>query len=81
MAVFEKVKDVVVEELGVSEDQVTPEANFTEDLGADSLHLVEVILRLEEVFEIEIPDEDAEKVNTVADAVQYVEEKLGQKGV
>jgi len=78
MAVFEKVKDVVVEELQVGEDQVTPEAHFTEDLGADSLHIVEIVLRLEEVFDIEIPDEDAEKIQTVADAVAYIEGKTSK---
>lgn len=80
MAVFDKVKDVVVEELSVAEDEVTPEASFVEDLGADSLDVVELVMRLEEEFEIEIPDEDAEKIATVADAVKYIEEKTRNKG-
>ncbi|HQK94679.1 MAG TPA: acyl carrier protein [Armatimonadota bacterium] len=80
MAVFDKVKDVVVEELSVAEDEVTPEASFVEDLGADSLDVVELVMRLEEEFEIEIPDEDAEKIATVADAVKYIEEKTRSKG-
>jgi len=77
MAIFDKVKDVVVEELSVGEDEVTPEASFVDDLRADSLDVVELVMRLEEVFQIEIPDEDAEKIVTVADAVNYIEDKKG----
>jgi len=76
LAVFDKVKEVIVDELSVAEDEVTPDAHFTEDLGADSLDVVELVMRLEEVFDIEIPDEDAEKIQTVAEAVAYIENKL-----
>lgn len=74
-SVAEKVKKIVVEQLGVSEDQVTPEAKFIEDLGADSLDQVELVMALEEEFGSEIPDEDAEKLTTVGDAIKYVEAK------
>jgi len=74
-AVAEKVKKIVVEQLGVSEDQVTPEAKFIEDLGADSLDQVELVMALEEEFGADIPDEDAEKLTTVGDAIKYVEGK------
>jgi len=77
MSTFEKVKKVVVEQLDVSEDEVTPQASFVEDLGADSLDVVELIMGLEEEFDIEIPDEDAEKIATVQDAVSYIESKQG----
>ena len=73
--VAEKVKKIVVEQLGVSEDQVTPEAKFIEDLGADSLDQVELVMALEEEFGSDIPDEDAEKLTTVGDAINYVESK------
>ncbi|MCH5186506.1 MAG: acyl carrier protein [Oscillospiraceae bacterium] len=69
---FEKVKTIVVDQLGVSEDDVTMEASFVDDLGADSLDVVELIMALEEEFDIEIPDTDAEKISTVADVVEYV---------
>lgn len=75
MPTFDRVKKVVVEQLDVSEDEVTPEASFVDDLGADSLDVVELVMGLEEEFDIEIPDEDAEKITTVADAVKYIEEK------
>lgn len=78
MSTFERVKAVIADELEVSEDEVTENASFTEDLGADSLDLVELVMRLEEEFEVEIPDEDAEKIRTVHDALTYIEEK--QKG-
>ena len=73
--VADKVKKIVVEQLGVSEDQVTPEAKFIEDLGADSLDQVELVMALEEAFGSDIPDEDAEKLTTVGDAIAYVESK------
>ena len=73
--VAEKVKSIVVKQLDVSEDQVTPEAKFIEDLGADSLDQVELIMALEEEFGADIPDEDAEKLQTVGDAISYVEAK------
>ena len=74
-SVADKVKKIVVEQLGVSEDQVTPEAKFIEDLGADSLDQVELVMALEEECGSEIPDEDAEKLTTVGDAIKYVEGK------
>jgi acyl carrier protein len=70
----EKIKEIIVEQLGVSAEQVKPEARFIDDLGADSLDTVELIMALEEEFEIEIPDEDAEKMVTVGDAVNYLKE-------
>ncbi len=72
MAIEEKVKQIVVEQLGVDEDQVTEEAAFMDDLGADSLDTVELVMALEEEFDIEISDEDAEKIQTVQDAVAYI---------
>lgn len=72
--VFEKVKEIVVEQLGVDEEEVTMEASFVDDLGADSLDIVELIMAFEEAFETEIPDEDAEKISTVGDAVKYIKE-------
>ena len=71
----EKVKDIIVEQLGVNPEQVTPQASFIEDLGADSLDIVELVMAFEEAFELEIPDEDAEKIHTVGDAVTYIEGK------
>ena len=75
MSTFERVKKVIVEQLDVSEDEVTPEASFVDDLGADSLDVVELVMGLEEEFDIEIPDEDAEKIQRVQDAVKYIDEK------
>lgn len=74
----EKVKDIIVEQLGVDAGQVTPEAKFVEDLGADSLDTVELVMAFEEEFGIEVPDEDAEKLQTVGDVLRYVEAR--QKG-
>ena len=73
--IADKVKKIVVEQLGVSEDQVTPEAKFIEDLGADSLDQVELVMALEEEFNADIPDEEAEKLTTVGDAIAYIESK------
>ncbi|MBO7329871.1 MAG: acyl carrier protein [Lentisphaeria bacterium] len=73
--IADKVKSIVVDQLGVAEDQVTPEAKFVEDLGADSLDQVELIMALEEAFGADIPDEEAEKLTTVGDAIAYVEGK------
>ena len=73
MAVDEKVKQIIVEQLGVDEAEVTPSASFVDDLGADSLDQVELIMAFEEAFEIEIPDEDAEKIKTVKNAIDYIE--------
>jgi len=72
-SVADKVKEIVVQQLGVSPDQVTPEAKFIEDLGADSLDQVELVMALEEEFGADIPDEDAEKLTTVGDAIKYIE--------
>jgi acyl carrier protein len=71
-AVDDKVKQIIVEQLGVDEGEVTPSASFVDDLGADSLDTVELVMAFEEAFEIEIPDEDAEKIRTVKDAVDYI---------
>lgn len=74
MTITEKVKQMIVEQLGVSESEVKPEAKFIDDLGADSLDIVELIMALEDEYGIEIPDEDAEKIETVGDAIRYIEE-------
>lgn len=74
--VFEKVRGIIVEQLGVSETSVTMEASFIDDLGADSLDIVELVMALEEEFDIEIPDADAEKVSTVGDVVEYIKENV-----
>lgn len=74
-SIFERVKNIIVEQLGVDEDEVTPEASFVEDLGADSLDIVELVMAFEEEFDMEIPDEDAEKIRTVGDAVKYIQER------
>ena len=72
-AVDEKVKQIIVEQLGVDEGEVTNNASFVDDLGADSLDTVELVMAFEEAFDIEIPDEDAEKIKTVKDAIDYIE--------
>jgi len=74
--VFEKIKGIIVEQLGVAETAVTMEASFIDDLGADSLDIVELIMALEEEFDMEIPDEDAEKVVTVGDVVDYIKDHV-----
>lgn len=73
-AVYEKVKEIIVDQLGVEEEEVSLESSFIDDLGADSLDIVELIMALEEEFDLEIPDEDAEKISTVNDAVEYIKE-------
>ena len=75
--VAEKIKQIVSEQLGVDEAEVTPTASFVDDLGADSLDTVELVMAFEEAFGIEIPDEEAEKIRTVQDAITYVEKKVG----
>ena len=75
----EKVKKIIVDKLGVNADQVKPEAKFVDDLGADSLDTVELVMELEEQFGVEIPDEDAEKILTVGDAMKYVETHSANK--
>lgn len=72
--IFEKVKKIIVEQLGLAETSVTMEASFIDDLGADSLDIVELIMALEEEFDMEIPDEDAEKIVTVSDVVDYIKD-------
>ena len=72
MAVAEKVKGIIAENLDVDEQEITPDASFTEDLGADSLDIVELVMALEEEFGIDIPDEDADKIKTVGDAINYL---------
>ena len=79
MSVQEKVRSIIAEQLGVKPEEVTPQASFIDDLGADSLDTVELVMALEEEFGIEIPDEEAEKLVTVGDAIKYIEEKAGQK--
>lgn len=76
--IFDKVKDIIVEQLSVNEDEVTMEASFVDDLGADSLDVVEFIMALEEEFDIEIPDEAAEKVTTVGDVVEYIKSRVDE---
>ncbi len=73
---FDKVKRIIIDQLGVEEAEVTEDASFVDDLGADSLDTVELVMALEEEFGIEIPDEDAEKIITVGDAIKYIESKL-----
>jgi acyl carrier protein len=75
MAVESKIRTIIAEQLGVKPEEVTPTASFVDDLGADSLDTVELIMALEEEFNVEIPDEDAEKMKTVGDAIKYIEEK------
>lgn len=79
MSVDEKVKDIISEQLGVKKEEIKPESSFIDDLGADSLDTVEVVMALEEEFGIEIPDEDAEKITTVGDAVKYIDDKVSKK--
>jgi len=77
MDVEAKVKEIIMDKLGVEESQITPEASFTNDLGADSLDIVELVMGFESSFSISIPDEDAEKIATVGDAVSYLTGKVG----
>jgi acyl carrier protein len=77
MAVEEKVREIIAKQLGVDAEKVTPGASFVDDLGADSLDTVELVMAFEESFNIEIPDEDAEKILKVQDAVKYIEDKSG----
>ena len=78
-AVADKVKQIIVEQLGVDEAQVDPTASFVDDLGADSLDIVELVMKFEEDFELDIPDEDAENIKTVKDAIEYIEKKKGKE--
>jgi acyl carrier protein len=74
----EKVKDIIVEELGVEREKLTPDASFMEDLGADSLDTVELVMAFEKEFDIDIPDEEAEKLRTVGQAMKYLHDKMGK---
>lgn len=76
MVVEDRIKKIIAEQLGVEEDEVVPEASFVDDLGADSLDTVELVMAFEEEFDIEIPDEDAEKILTVGRALEYIKEKM-----
>lgn len=76
MSLEERVKELIVQQLGVSESEVVPEAKFVDDLGADSLDLVELVMALEDEYGIEIPDDDAEKILTVGDALKYIQERI-----
>ena len=78
MSVVEKVNSIIVEQLGVDADEVTPQASFTDDLGADSLDIVELVMAFEEEFGIEIPDEDAEKIGSVKEAIDYIQAHGGE---
>lgn len=79
MGVDEKVKDIISEQLGVKKEEIKPESSFIDDLGADSLDTVEVVMALEEEFGIEIPDEDAEKITTVGESIKYIDDKLSKQ--
>ena len=75
-AIEAKVKSIIADQLGVGEDEIKPESSFIEDLGADSLDIVELVMAMEEEFDVEIPDDDAEKIQTIGDAIAYLKEKL-----
>ena len=75
MALDERVSEIIVEQLGVSSEEIIPEASFIDDLGADSLDIVELVMAMEEAFDLEIPDEDAERIQTIGDAMTYVKER------
>jgi len=77
MSVEEKVMEIISQKLNLSKDQIKPEASFVDDLGADSLDLVELVMAMEEAFGMEVPDEDAEKLRTVKDVIDYVKSKVG----
>lgn len=77
-SIEEKVKDIIIEQLGVNAEQVTINASFIEDLGADSLDTVELVMAFEEEFGVDVPDEDAEKLQSVGDVIKYIEEKKGK---
>ncbi len=78
-SIEQRIKDIIVEQLGVNPEQVTPQASFIEDLGADSLDIVELVMAFEEEFGVEVPDEDAEKLQTVGDVIKYIEEKSSKQ--
>jgi acyl carrier protein len=76
MQLEDRVTEIIVEQLGVAREEVVPEASFIDDLGADSLDIVELVMAMEEEFDVEIPDDDAEKIQTIGDAISYLKEKL-----
>ena len=76
MAVEDKIREIIIEQLGVATEEVVPEASFIDDLGADSLDIVELVMAMEEEFDIEIPDDDAEKIQTIGDAVSYLRDRV-----
>jgi acyl carrier protein len=76
MELENRVTEIIVEQLGVAREEVVPEASFIDDLGADSLDIVELVMAMEEEFDVEIPDDDAEKIQTIGDAISYLKEKL-----
>ena len=76
MELENRVAEIIVEQLGVAREEVVPEASFIDDLGADSLDIVELVMAMEEEFDVEIPDDDAEKIQTIGDAISYLKEKL-----
>jgi acyl carrier protein len=76
MALEDRISELIVEQLGVTREEIVPEAAFIDDLGADSLDIVELVMAMEETFDIEIPDDDAEKIQTIGDAVSYLKERL-----
>jgi acyl carrier protein len=78
MALEERVAEIIVEQLGCTKDEVVPEASFIDDLGADSLDIVELVMAMEEAFGVEIPDEDAERIQTIGDAVSYLRGKAAE---
>ncbi len=75
MAVEDRIREIIVDQLGVPAREVVPEASFIDDLGADSLDIVELVMAIEEAFDLEIPDDDAEKIQTIQDAISYVDER------
>ena len=77
LATEDRVAEIIVEQLGITRGEIVPEASFIDDLGADSLDIVELVMAMEETFDIEIPDDDAEKIQTIGDAFSYVKERLG----
>jgi len=77
MALEERVAAIIVEQLGISREEIKLEASFIDDLGADSLDIVELVMAMEETFDVEIPDDDAEKIQTIGDAVKYLKDKIG----
>ena len=77
MAVEERIRQLIVDQLGVSVEEIRPEVSFLDDLGADSLDIVELVMAMEEEFDVEIPDDDAEKIQTIGDAFAYIKEKVG----